>query len=91
MARSSIFKCDLFFSYGDLYTAYHYMHLFEQLLQLVSQKKTIEFLLPGFPAKSPNNVRKVFSFHADYTEYIALKSFVQTIRKVCGTWTILVQ
>ena len=47
-----------------------------------SSGKTIEVLLPGFPVKSPNNVRKVLGAHADFAEYLALRSFLETLRKV---------
>ena len=74
------------YGYGDMYTSYHYMSLFERLLKLVSQKKLIQVLLQGFPVKSPNTVRKVLSSHPDYAEHIALKTFLGTIRKVEGVY-----
>ena len=73
---------DLMYGYGDMYEANQYMPLFQRLLELVSKNKIIDVLLPGFPVKSPNNARKVLSFHADLAEYIAFKSILETIRKV---------
>lgn len=73
---------DWMYGYKTLYTINQYQPLFVRILELVSEEKILDFLRPGFPVKSPNTVSKVLGSRADFAEFLALRSFVITIRKI---------
>lgn len=81
----SIFKILLeawMYGYKTIYTKTHYRPLLLRILQLVSQQKVLNFLLPGFPAKSSNREDRVLGVNADFAEYLALRTFIDTARKI---------
>ena len=47
--------------------------LLEQVRYFIANKKKLEFILPGFPCKSPNDVDKTFSAMPDYGEVMAIE------------------
>ena len=73
---------DWMYGYKIMYTINHYMPLFVRILELVSANKVIDFLLPGFPVKSPNIVAKVLGSRADFAEFLAIRCFIVTARKI---------
>lgn len=79
---------DWMHGYGSIYTQKHYTLLFERILDLISKNQVINFLLPGFPVKSPNNISKVLGPNADFAEFLALRTFIQTIRQIEGLYSI---
>lgn len=70
------------YGYKTIYTKTHYRPLLLRILELVSQRKTLNFVLPGFPAKSANRDERVLGVHADFAEVLALRTFIETARKI---------
>ena len=73
---------DWMYGYKVSYTASNFDILFQRILDIIHKKKVLEFLLPGFPVKSTNKVNKVLGTHADYGEYLAVRSLLCTARKI---------
>ena len=73
---------DWMYNYKKVYTANHFSLLFTRVIDLVHRKKVLEFLLPGFPAKSSNDVSKVLGTNVDFGEYMALQTLMRTGRKI---------
>lgn len=56
------------------------LHL-DKVLRFIKQNKTIEMILPAFPAKSPNR-NKAIGHLPDYGEYLAIKNLVSLCREI---------
>lgn len=72
------------YGYPDIYSRTHFKPLLEKILKTVSQRQTIEFMLPGFVCKCSDKDRKerVFGAHADFAEYLGLRTLVDTIQTI---------
>ena len=62
-----------------------FLGLHDQLRNLYNEELPLEFFLPGFPAKSQNR-QKVLDPHADFSEFLALRNILSTMRKLERIW-----
>ncbi|WP_431483690.1 L-tyrosine/L-tryptophan isonitrile synthase family protein [Pseudomonas solani] len=58
---------------GDLFDTQGRDHLRRQIARLIAASEPLQFLLPGFPCKSPNHIDKCFGTEPDFGEVMALR------------------
>ena len=56
--------------------------LFDSVTKLINKCLPLKFFVPGFPCKSSNTNRKVLGYHPDFSEYLAIRSLLDTVRKL---------
>ena len=56
--------------------------LLERITKLVNNRLPIKFFIPGFPCKSSNTERKVFGCLPDFSEFLAIRCLLSTMRKL---------
>ena len=73
---------DWMHSFGKDLTAKDYGLLLGSITNLINQRLPLKFFIPGFPCKSPNAEAKVLGYRPDFSEFIAVRSLLTTIRKL---------
>ena len=68
--------------FGKDLKANDYGLLLESITKLVNKSLPLTFFIPGFPCKSPNMRKKVLGFRPDFSEFLAIRSLLVTIRKL---------
>ncbi|MFT4925113.1 MAG: pyoverdine/dityrosine biosynthesis protein Dit1/alpha-ketoglutarate-dependent taurine dioxygenase [Phenylobacterium sp.] len=58
---------------NDQFLAQGCISLLEQVRHFTARQQQLEFILPGFPCKSPNDIDKTFSALPDYGEAMAIE------------------
>ena len=56
--------------------------LLDSITNLISRNLPLTFFIPGFPCKSSNTNKKVLGDRSDFSEFMAIRSLITTIRKL---------
>ena len=73
---------DWMHDFGKDLKASDYGLLFDSITKLIHNKLPLTFFIPGFPCKSSNTHAKVLGYRPDFSEYLAIRSLLVTIRKL---------
>ena len=73
---------DWMHGFGTDLTANDYGLLLGSITNLINRRLPLKFFIPGFPCKSPNTEAKVLGYRPDFSEFIAVRSLLTTIRKL---------
>jgi len=85
-AISDVFEGFLIKDRNDQFASEGHVHFKEKLLPYIEAGEPIEFVLAGFPCKSPNFVEKSFGVMPDYGEVVALKRIEELSRSVASVY-----
>ena len=78
---------DWMYSFGKDLTTSDYELLLDSVTNLISRNLPLKFFIPGFPCKSSNTDKKVLGYRPDFSEFIAVRSLLTTIRKLEAIYT----
>ena len=70
------------YSFGKDLIASDYGLLLDCITNLINRHLPLKFFIPGFPCKSSNTDKKVLGHRTDFSEFIAIRSLLTTIRKL---------
>ena len=73
---------DWMYSFGKNLTARDYGLLLDCITNLINKHLPLKFFIPGFPCKSSNTHKKVLGHRPDFSEFMAIRSLLTTIRKL---------
>ena len=70
------------YSFEKDLTTGDYGLLQDSITNLISRNLPLKFFIPGFPCKSSNTHKKVLGYRPDFSEFVAIRSLITTIRKL---------
>lgn len=72
-------------NHGNVIEDYYQIPIMQKIEAQMVQKKTLQFLLPAFPAKSPSR-KKTAGYHPDLGEVLALNNLNEMCKKISNLY-----